>query len=127
VSPEKTAEAIKLPFALRTRVGPMNHVLHDVYRPTWEGAILSGKQADHCKVQGHSAVICANTAEPIDLAFRLWTRVGKGCTSSIVFARLRQFALMGGHVAVTCRITLNHLSTVLELSTIYGTEWPIMC
>ena len=47
VSPEKTAEAIKLPFALRTRVGPMNHVLHDVYRPTWEAAILSGNQADH--------------------------------------------------------------------------------
>ena len=50
VSPEKMAEAIKLPFALRTQVGPMNHVLHDVYRPNWEGAILSGKQADHCKV-----------------------------------------------------------------------------
>jgi len=28
----------------------MNHVLHDIYRPTWEWAILSGKQADHCKV-----------------------------------------------------------------------------
>ena len=36
VSREKTAEAIKLPFALRTPVRPMNHVLHDVYRPTWE-------------------------------------------------------------------------------------------
>jgi len=24
----KTAEAVKLPFALRTRVDPMNHVLH---------------------------------------------------------------------------------------------------
>jgi len=32
----------------------------------------------------------------------------EGCTSSIVFARWRQCALVEGHVAVTCRITLNH-------------------
>jgi len=35
----------------------------------------------------------------------------EGCTSSIVFARWRQCARMEGHVAVTCRITLNHPST----------------
>jgi len=35
----------------------------------------------------------------------------KGCTSSIVFARWRQCALVEGHVAVTCRITLNHPCT----------------
>jgi len=35
----------------------------------------------------------------------------EGCTSSIIFARWRQYALMGGHVTVTCRIALNHLST----------------
>jgi len=34
----------------------------------------------------------------------------KRCTSSIVFARWRQCALMGGHFAVICRITLNHPS-----------------
>jgi len=28
------------------------------------------------KVQGHSAVICAKTAEPIDMQFRLWFRMG---------------------------------------------------
>ena len=33
------------------------------------------------------------------------------CTSSIVFARWRQYALVEGHVAVTCRITLNDPST----------------
>jgi len=32
--------------------------------------------------------------------------------SSIIFARWRQCALMEGHVAVTCRITLNHPFTV---------------
>jgi len=35
----------------------------------------------------------------------------EGCTSSIVFARWRQCALVKGHVAVTCRITLNHPCT----------------
>jgi len=35
----------------------------------------------------------------------------KGCTNSVVFARWRQCALMGGHVAVTCRIPLNYPST----------------
>jgi len=35
----------------------------------------------------------------------------EGCTSLIVVARWHQCALMGGHGAVTCRITLNHPST----------------
>jgi len=32
--------------------------------------------ASHCKAQGHSAVICAKVAEPIEILFGLWTRVG---------------------------------------------------
>jgi len=35
----------------------------------------------------------------------------EGCTGSIIFARWCQCALMEGHVAVACRITLNHPST----------------
>jgi len=35
----------------------------------------------------------------------------EGCTSSIVFARWRQWALMGGDVAGTSRMTLNHPTT----------------
>jgi len=35
----------------------------------------------------------------------------EGCTNSVVFARWRQCALMGGHAADTSRITLNHPST----------------
>ena len=49
----------------------MNHMLLEVQTPTWEGAILWQKQANHCKVLGHSGVICANTAEPIEVPFRL--------------------------------------------------------
>jgi len=36
-----------------------------------------GEVIAHCKVQGHSAVSCAETAELIDLPFGLWTQVGR--------------------------------------------------
>jgi len=39
VSPAKTAAPIEMPFWLRTRVGPRNHVLDGVQIPPWEGAI----------------------------------------------------------------------------------------
>ena len=83
----------------------------------------------HCKVQGLSAVNCAETAEPIDLAFGLW-RVGR---RKHKFNRFRQVApicshgsmgsicpLMGGHIvntiepsvcgsdAALCQITLTN-------------------
>jgi len=41
-------------------------------RSPWEGAILWGKGASHCKVWGHSAVTCAKTGEPIQVPFGLW-------------------------------------------------------
>jgi len=34
------AEPIEMLFALRTRVGPKNHVLDGVNIPSWEGAIV---------------------------------------------------------------------------------------
>jgi len=37
VSPAKTAELIEVPFGLRTRVGPGNHVLDGVQIRPWEG------------------------------------------------------------------------------------------
>jgi len=39
VSPAKTAEPIEMPFGLRTRVGPGNHVLDGGSDPPWEGQI----------------------------------------------------------------------------------------
>ena len=33
---------------------------------------FEGKWASDCKVKGHSAVICAKTAEPIEMPFELW-------------------------------------------------------
>jgi len=55
----------------------MNHVLNEIQTPTCEGAILRGKQANHCKVLRHSAVICAKTAEPVEVPFGLWTPMGR--------------------------------------------------
>jgi len=37
-----------------------------------------GKGASHCEVEGHSTVICAKTAEPIEMPFGLWVRMGPG-------------------------------------------------
>jgi len=36
----KTAKTIEMPFGLRTRVGPRNHVLDGGPDPPWQGAIL---------------------------------------------------------------------------------------
>jgi len=37
------AEPNEMPFGLRTRAGPENHVLHGGPDPPWEGVILRGK------------------------------------------------------------------------------------
>jgi len=49
-------------------------------------------------------------AEQIDLPFELWIRVGRRSITSIVYARLRQYALIGGHIGATWRIRLNRPS-----------------
>ena len=43
VSPAKMAVPIEMPFWLRTRVDPGNHVLDGVQILPWEEAILRGK------------------------------------------------------------------------------------
>jgi len=55
--------------------------------PPCKRAILRGKEAAHTKVEGPSPVSCAKTAEPIEMPFGMWTRVGPrkhalewGCT-----------------------------------------------
>jgi len=55
VSPAKTAQPIEMPFGLRTRVDPRNHVLDGGSEPPCEGAILRGR-GGHCKVKRFSAI-----------------------------------------------------------------------
>ena len=44
--------------------------------PQWEGTFLTGDEASHCKVYGHSAVSCAKTAETIEMSYGLWAWMG---------------------------------------------------
>jgi len=50
----------------------------EVQIPQCKGAIWGGKRTAHCEVWGLSAVSPAKTAEPIDMPFWVWTRVGPG-------------------------------------------------
>ena len=52
-----------------------NHELDGVQMSHKKGQFW-GKVA-HCKVWGLSVVSCAEMAKPIDLPFKLWTRVGR--------------------------------------------------
>jgi len=71
VSPAKTPEPIKIPFALRTRVRrPGNHVLYGSRSPMGMSN-FEGGGASHCKVFGHSVVISAKMAGLIEMPFVL--------------------------------------------------------
>jgi len=50
VSPAKTAAPIEMTFGRRTRMGPGNYLLDRGPNPPWEGTILRGKYASHCKI-----------------------------------------------------------------------------
>ena len=39
--------------------------------PPWEGAIMRGKGASHCKVRGYSVATYTKTTEPIEMPFGL--------------------------------------------------------
>ena len=74
VSPTKTAEPLEMPFGLRSRVGPRNHVLDGgQHLPIVRGNFEGEKGRPIVKYR-HSAVVCAKTAESIDLPFGLWTQ-----------------------------------------------------
>jgi len=84
MSPAKTGEPLKMPFGLRTRVGPMNHVL--VLFPHGKAQFRGGMA-----VYGSFAVSCAKTAELIKMSFGMWTWVGP-----------RKHLLDGGTLAPSC-------------------------
>ena len=91
----KTAESIEVLFRVWIPVGPRNHVLDGVQIAPCQGAIFRGND-----MSGHSrrqyVVSCAKMAEPIEMPFVLWTRVGP-----------RQHLLGGVHSGATWRKTLN--------------------
>jgi len=73
--------------------------------PPWEGAILRGKgMSRHAGL--HSDMNFVKTAEPIEMPFGLWTRVGR---RKHKFNLIRQMAPMCLHGKIW-RIRLNRLS-----------------
>jgi len=86
----------------------------------WEGIA-------HCKVQGLPAVRCAEMAEPIDLPFGLWTRVGR---RKHEFNHIRQVAPMCPHG----RAHWRHLANITKPSVCGGDAvlcqikwlWPLV-
>jgi len=113
VSPTKTDEPMEMLSGFRTEVGLENHVLDGSPDPPSEGAILWERSA-HCKVYRDflPSAVQERLNRPI---CRLDCGLGwaEGSTSSIVFARWRQCALItiepsmcGGDTAC-CQITLT--------------------
>jgi len=57
-------------------MGPGKYMLDGVQIPPMGRGNCEGKRAPHCKVYGHLAIICAKTAEPIEMPFELWAWIG---------------------------------------------------
>jgi len=57
-----------------SRMDPRNHVLDGVQIPMGRGNFDGKSMPRHTRL--HSAVSCAKTAEPLEMPFGLWTRVG---------------------------------------------------
>jgi len=102
MSPAKTAELIEMLFALRTWVVPENDVFDGGPDPHGKGQFL-GKGTPIARYLPWAVQKWLNRS-----ICCLGGRLGwaKGSTSSIVFARWRQRALMGGHIGATWWIQL---------------------
>jgi len=119
-----------MPFGLWAQMGPKNHVLDGGPDPTMERGNFGEKGAPIVKyrdtlqspvwkllnqsschldcdleiAQGLSAVSCAETSEPIDLPFRLWTWVGR---RKHKFNHMPQVAQMCPHGRAHCCHLVN--------------------
>jgi len=76
VSLAKMAEPIEMPFGLRTLAGPGNHVLDGGPDPMVRGNFEGGKGRPIVKYK--DTLQSAKTAEPIEMQFGLWSRMGQG-------------------------------------------------
>ena len=113
VSPTKTAEPIEMPFRLRTREDPRNHVLDGGPGPLMGRSNFKGGKG--WLVVKYRDTLRSPVREQLKRSIcRLGCGLGwaKGSTSSIVFARWRQCTLMQGHTGATWRIRLNRPSEV---------------
>jgi len=116
-----------MPFGLWARMGPRSHKLHGGPDPPM-GRVILGKGARIVKYRDFLSWAVQKTAEPIDLPFWLWTQVGwraERSTSSVVFARWHQCALIGWHIGATWRIRLNRPSAA-AMRPYVKLLWPLV-
>ena len=73
LSPAKTTESIKMPFGLRTQIGPGSHVLDRGQHPTMEMDNLKGRPTLSYR---DTTVIGVKTVETIEMPFGLLARMG---------------------------------------------------
>jgi len=107
----KLAEPFEVLFWLWARMGPRNHVLDGVQILHAEGQLLGGRA---CPGMPNNTLSWAVQKWLNQSICHLGCQFGwpKGSTSSIVFTRWHQCALMEGHIGASLRIRLNHLSAV---------------
>jgi len=78
VSPAKTAGPIEMPFGLRTRVSSRNHVLDGgPDPPIGRGNFQQKRGRPIVKYADTLRSSVRKTAEPIEMPFGLWARVGR--------------------------------------------------
>jgi len=70
--PCKLDEPMEIPFGLWAQMGSKNKL--DGVPDLAMGRGNFGERGAHCKVQGHFAVTCVKTAEPIVMLFVLWAQ-----------------------------------------------------
>jgi len=72
--PAKTAEPIEMPFGLWTQVGPRKHILDAVLIRRAKGQFLGERTCPGTLTTLYREL--RKTAEPIDMPFALWARIG---------------------------------------------------
>jgi len=87
--------------------GPKNH---GVQIPHGKWQFWGGKGRTIVKYRDTLRSYAQKRLNPSICRLGCGVKWAEGCTSSIVFARWRQCALMGGYIAATWRIQLNHPS-----------------
>jgi len=80
---------------------------------------FEGEGASHCKVQGRSAVSCAKTAEPIEMPFGLWARMGP--RNHVLDGSLQVLRDVAMATNFGSKIAINWLTWQL----VFGYRWAI--
>jgi len=113
VSCAETAESIDLPFELGTQVGRRKQEFNRIRQmaPMCTISIVFARWRQ--RTRQHSAVSGPKTAEPIDLPFGLWTRVGRRKHKFNHIRQVAQCAHMEGHI-------WRHLANTIEPSACGG-------